>query len=262
METPTTPPWPEVDDVPLDARFHIEPSSGWYASVKPSIEFVCALSLTVLALPLMGIGWLLVKLTSPGPGFYCQTRSGRGHKPYTIVKLRSMHHGNEKQYGTEWAKPGDPRIFKLGKFLRATHLDELPQLFNVLLGHMTLVGARPERPEVIEKQNLRALVPGYDLRLVIKPGVTGLAQVQLPADSDIRSVRHKVAYDLYYIVHRSLWLDTRLCCATFFKAAGMGPDWLRRIFFLPTRGQVAAQFLALIAEPGTAGDSLTNLVPA
>jgi len=173
-----------------------------------------------------------------------------------------MHHNNEKQFGTQWAKPGDPRIFKLGKLLRASHFDELPQLFNVLLGHMTLVGARPERPEVIEKKNLRSLVPGYDLRLIIKPGVTGLAQVQLPADSDIRSVRHKVAYDLYYIVHRSLWLDIRLCCATVCKAAGMGPTWLRRIFFLPTRDQVAAQFLALIAEPGSASDSLVNLVPA
>jgi lipopolysaccharide/colanic/teichoic acid biosynthesis glycosyltransferase len=114
---------------------------------------------------------------------------------------------------------------------------------------MSLVGARPERPEVIQSKSLRELVPGYDLRLLIKPGVTGLAQVQLPADNDIRGVRHKIAYDLYYVINRSLWLDIRIILATICKSAGMNRDWLRKLFFLPSRDDVAQQFLALVHPP-------------
>ena len=129
------------------------------------------------------------------------------------------------------------------------HIDELPQLFNVLKGEMSLIGPRPERPEVIASKGLRDHVPGYDLRTAIMPGVTGLAQVQQPADSDGVSVRHKVYYDLYYLVNRSLWLDMRLIAATALKAF-LGPVWLRRLLFLPTREAVVAQVLAMAHPTG------------
>ena len=157
-----------------------------------------------------------------------------------------MHQGvEEKTGGPRWSQAGDARVFGMGKILRRTHLDELPQLFNVLRGEMSLVGPRPERPEVIASKGLCDEVPGYDVRMVAKPGITGLAQVQLPADSDLLSVRRKVYYDLYYILHQSLWFDLRICAATLFKAAGVGPLWLRRLFFLPSPDTVLEHFLAL-----------------
>ena len=256
----TAPPWPPIDDVSVHARLHMDATPNGYASVKPLIEFCFAIVLLVPVLPLIGIAWLLVRLASPGPGFYVQTRSGQVGKPYRIIKIRSMHHRIEERSGVQWAKANDPRVFLIGRLMRKTHLDELPQLFNVLLGQMALVGPRPERPEVIRGKGLCDEVPGYDHRLQVKPGVTGLAQIQLPADHDIRGVRHKVAYDLYYIVNRSLWLDIRVCAATLFKAAGVGPFWLRRLFFLPTPEQVAEQFLALVHPPAASGSA--SLVPA
>ena len=126
--------------------------------------------------------------------------------------------------------------------LRKTHIDELPQLFNVLLGQMSLVGPRPERPEVIKAKGLEQLVPGYTHRLRVKPGVTGLAQVQLPADSDITSVRYKVVYDLYYAQHLGLLLDLRLALATLAKTVGAKPNTIRRAFLLPTRQKLADVF--------------------
>jgi lipopolysaccharide/colanic/teichoic acid biosynthesis glycosyltransferase len=248
-------PWEKIDSIPASARFQLAPSIGWYDSLKPSVEFLVALTILIPALPIIGLAWLLVKWVSPGPGFYLQTRCGRGNRPYRIVKIRTMHHNIEAKTGVQWATQNDPRVFRLGKWLRITHLDELPQLFNVLAGSMTLVGPRPERPEVIESKGLRESVPGYDLRMAIKPGVTGLAQVQLPADSDVRGVRYKVAYDLYYLNHRSLNLDLRIVTATLFKAAGMGPIWLRRLFFLPPPERIAAHFLALVAPPTKSGHS-------
>ena len=123
----------------------------------------------------------------------------------------------------------------VGQLLRKCHIDEFPQLLNVLRGEMSLVGPRPERPEVIQGKGLAERVPGYSLRMSVKPGITGLAQVQLPADSDLRSVRHKIVYDLYYIANRSLWLDARIMVATVLKAIGITPTWLRRICMLPSQ---------------------------
>ena len=123
---------------------------------------------------------------------------------------------------------------------------------------MSLVGPRPERPEVIAAKGLEQLVPGYRHRLLMKPGVTGLAQVQLPADSDITGVRYKVVYDLYYVQNQGLLLDLRLIAATLLKAAGLRPKWIRRVFFLPNRGRVADVFRSNL---GDAGD-LPQLQPA
>jgi lipopolysaccharide/colanic/teichoic acid biosynthesis glycosyltransferase len=213
----------------------------------------------LFAVPLVGLAALAVKLTSAGPVFYSQTRIGLNGRRYKIFKIRSMHHNCEVRSGITWSQKGDSRIFRVGKFLRATHLDELPQLYNVLRGEMSLVGPRPERPEVIRAKGLDQLVPGYKHRLLVKPGVTGLAQIQLPADSDITSVRYKVVYDLYYVKHQSLLLDLRILLSTVFKAAGAGPRLLRWVFLLPSRRKVAAVFRSDVTV--TAG-SLPALQPA
>lgn len=247
--SPATP-WPEIDDqLPLDARVELTTTPGWYIASRPTIDYIAAVLLLAVFFPVIGTCWLLTRLTSRGPGFYTQTRSGEGGRNYRIVKIRTMRHNVEAVSGIQWAKRQDTRTTWLGKFLRATHLDELPQLFNVLRGEMSLVGPRPERPEVIRSKGLAAMIPGYSLRLSVRPGVTGLAQLQLPADSDVASVRRKVVYDLYYIQNRTLWLDVRIVAATALKAAGLGPAWLQRIFRLPNRNEVAQFFHETLVVP-------------
>jgi lipopolysaccharide/colanic/teichoic acid biosynthesis glycosyltransferase len=247
--------WPVIDALQHGVQLEFAPPSSVYAGIKPGIDMVLAILLLIPALPIIGICWVLVKLSSSGPGFYIQTRSGKDGAPYRIIKLRTMAHDCEARTGIQWSQKGDSRVTKLGKFLRTTHLDELPQLFNVIRGEMSLVGPRPERPEVINSKGLKGLVTGYAERLTVRPGVTGLAQLQLPADSDIASVRHKVVYDLYYVVNQSLWLDLRLIVATLFKAMGFGPSWLRRLFFFPTRDEVAEEFLRLMSPPPNPGSA-------
>src|SRR5947209_2334636 len=180
------------------------PEKAWYPTSKAAVEFVAAFCLLILAAPLILLAALLAKLSSSGPAFYCQIRLGWGGVPYTIFKIRTMTHQCEKWSGPQWSRAGDPRVTRIGHFLRATHLDELPQLWNVLRGEMSLVGPRPERPEFIP--HLEWAIPHYRRRLLVRPGVTGLAQVQLPADTDLESVRRKLAYDLYYLGEMSLWL--------------------------------------------------------
>ena len=248
--------WTEADRIGPRSRLGLPGREGdWYAMVKPSVDIIAAVALLIPILPIIAIAWVAVKLISRGPGFYIQTRTGRSGSPYRIIKIRSMHHRVEEATGgPRWSHSGDGRIFGLGKILRRVHIDELPQLFNVLRGQMSLVGPRPERPEVIASKGLCDEVPGYDVRMLAKPGITGFAQVQLPADSDILSVRRKVYYDLYYIVHQSLWFDIRIGGATLLKTAGVGPTWLRRLFFLPSPADVAEAFLTL-ARPDRDGPS-------
>ncbi len=203
----------------------------WYESAKRVIEVVLALVLMVLAAPIMLVAAVLVKLTSPGPVFYSQTRVGKHHRYFQIYKIRTMIHNCEQVSGPRWSTPGDARVTPVGRFLRRTHIDELPQLLNVLLGDMSLVGPRPERPEFF--QVLQQALPGYRDRLLVRPGVTGLAQVQLPPDSDLASVRRKLAYDLLYISRLSPWLDVRILCCTAFYAAGIPYRISRRVFGMP-----------------------------
>ena len=216
---PARPPWPAIDRLTGDAAVRMPDYIGWYPGVKLALDYATALFFLPLAAILVGLAALAVKLTSPGPVFYSQTRIGLNGRRYKILKIRTMHNNCESRSGITWSQKGDMRITRIGKFLRVTHIDELPQLVNVLCGEMSLVGPRPERPEVIHAKGLDQLVPGYKHRLLVKPGVTGLAQVQLPADTDITSVRYKVVYDLYYVRNQSLLLDMRLLLATVFKAA-------------------------------------------
>jgi lipopolysaccharide/colanic/teichoic acid biosynthesis glycosyltransferase len=191
----------------------------WYLSCKYVADFVLAVLLAVPALPLIALAALLVKLTSRGPAFYTQTRVGEDGRLFTILKLRTMIHNCESLTGPRWSMPGDPRVTRFGAILRISHLDELPQLLNVLRGEMSLIGPRPERPEFVPE--LERELPGYWQRLTVRPGVTGLAQVQLPPDSDLSSVRRKLAHDLYYIRHLSPWLDLRLLICTAVYTLGL-----------------------------------------
>lgn len=207
------------------------------------LEWSAALVLFVLALPVLAVVALLVKLTSRGPVIYSQTRLGLGGRTYRIHKIRTMAHNCEKTSGPCWSTPGDPRITRIGRFLRKTHLDELPQLWNVLRGEMSLVGPRPERPEFASR--LAEVIPLYEERLLVRPGVTGLAQVQLAADTDLESVRTKLMYDLYYIRHPGLALDLRIILATVGNVIGLSFDTSRRLFGVPSAELVEQVYQSL-----------------
>jgi lipopolysaccharide/colanic/teichoic acid biosynthesis glycosyltransferase len=208
--------------VPMPA---VLPRRQWYVRCKSGLEFAAALVLLVLAAPLMVVAGLLVKLTSRGPVFYTQTRVGRDGRLFTIYKIRTMVHDCESLTGPRWCIPGDPRVIRAGHFLRRSHLDELPQLVNVLRGEMALIGPRPERPEFLP--DLERELPNYRSRLAVRPGVTGLAQIQLAPDSDLDSVRRKLKYDLYYVENVSPWLDLGILAGTALKVLG-APWWLAR----------------------------------
>jgi lipopolysaccharide/colanic/teichoic acid biosynthesis glycosyltransferase len=254
--------WPEIDRLTADTVVELSVGPTWYSAGKVLFDYAAAVLLLPLALPLIALAALAVKLTSPGPVFYTQTRLGLNGRRYKILKIRTMYRDAEAKSGAQWSPPkGDDRVTPVGRVLRKTHLDELPQLWNVLAGHMSLVGPRPERPEVIAAKGLERLVPGYRHRLLVRPGVTGLAQVQLPADTDITSVRYKVVYDLYYAEHQNPFLDLRLVLATLAKAAGLKPGVIRRLFLLPDRGEVAAVFQTKVVE-APAEDCLGHLQPA
>jgi lipopolysaccharide/colanic/teichoic acid biosynthesis glycosyltransferase len=208
----------------------------WYLSAKHAADFVLAALLAVPAVPCMLLAALLVKLTSRGPAFYSQSRVGENGRLFTIWKIRSMIHNCESLTGPRWSMPGDPRVTRVGALLRASHLDELPQLWNVLRGEMSLIGPRPERPEFVPE--LERELPGYWQRLTVRPGVTGLAQVQLPPDSDLTSVRRKLAHDLYYIRHLGPWLDVRLLACTACYALGLPFGIAGRLLGIPDGGAV------------------------
>ena len=203
-----------------------------YDSVKRFLDLFAASLLMVPALPVIVLGWALVRCTSAGPGIYTQIRVGLGGRQFRIYKLRSMTHNCEATTGgAKWSTAGDSRVTPVGRVFRKLHIDELPQLFNVLLGDMSLVGPRPERPEFVKP--LSVSIPEYPLRLAVRPGVTGLAQIQLPPDTDLKSVRRKVTVDRSYIENRGLWLDVRLVLGTALYLIGFSYALVRRILALP-----------------------------
>jgi len=160
-----------------------------------------------------------VRLTSPGPGLYRQRRVGFRGREFTIYKLRSMRQDAEALCGPIWAGKHDSRVTPIGNLLRWSHLDELPQILNVIRGEMDFVGPRPERPEIIEE--LVGLIENYNDRHESLPGITGIAQVNLPPDQELACVRKKVAADRYYIENASLWFDLRLISATLLRIVGI-----------------------------------------
>lgn len=186
----------------------VQPRRRWYPLIKTCCEITVAILLLVVLTPVLLFFALLVRVTSKGPAFYSQSRLGRNGREYVMIKLRTMVHNAESGTGAVWATSKDPRVTTLGKFLRGTQIDEFPQLLNVILGQMSLIGPRPERPEIADRLELE--IPNYKQRLHVKPGITGLAQLRLPADTDIQSVRKKLIPDLYYVRNMGPWLDVRI----------------------------------------------------
>lgn len=201
-----------VPTVERSAEGSVVPGLGWYLPVKRFCDLVLAILLLVPAAPVLLVGVIFVKLTSRGPALYRQVRLGRGGRPFTLFKLRTMKHNAEAETGPVWSTENDCRITPVGKLLRATHIDEFPQLFNVALGQMSLVGPRPERPEFVAKLDWE--IPYYRERLTVSPGITGLAQLRLPPDATLECVRRKVIHDVYYVRHVSPFLDAKLLCVT------------------------------------------------
>ena len=174
-------------------------------TVKRLFDIVCALVLLLLASPVMLVTALVIRLESPGGIFYRQERVGLHGQPFDVVKFRSMRSDAEKDGVPRWATAGDSRVTRVGKVIRKLRIDELPQLLSVLLGHMSLVGPRPERPYFVEK--LTQEIPFYAVRHSVKPGVTGWAQVSYQYGSSQEDTVNKLQYDLYYVKNHSLFLD-------------------------------------------------------
>ena len=217
--TPTPPPAVTDPAEPPPARESFGPPqhgpqmSRTYRIVRRAADLAVGVPLALVLAPVVAVFAVLVKRESPGDAFYTQTRVGEGGKTFRIIKIRTMRQDAEADGRPRWSPGGeDPRITKIGKFLRASHIDEFPQIVNVLRGEMTLIGPRPERPEFVD--TLVESVPGYELRLNVKPGVTGLAQLRVPPDQTVDDVKAKVAHDVYYIEHLGPWLDARVSLAT------------------------------------------------
>jgi lipopolysaccharide/colanic/teichoic acid biosynthesis glycosyltransferase len=224
----------------------LSPRSWHSGPLKRGFDLLLGVALLVVTAPVLLLTMALVKLTSRGPALYWQTRMGLGGRPFTIYKVRTMRDDCESLTGALWSPACDSRVTAVGRLLRQTHLDELPQLWNVLRGDMSLVGPRPERPEFVPQ--LEQAVRHYRARMLVRPGVTGLAQLQLPPDTDLDSVRHKLAYDLYYVQHAGFWLDLRLLAGTAFKVVGLPFTLLRRLVGLPRREAVEQTYASLPVE--------------
>ncbi len=189
-----------------------------YFARKQFVERLLAAILLVPGAFVILIAGILVRLTSRGSPIFSQQRVGKDGRVFKMYKIRTMIDGAEEKTGPTWTKPNDPRVTLLGKLLRKLHIDEFPQLINVLRGEMSLVGPRPERPEFVP--NLLKKIPNYGDRLAVLPGVTGLAQINLPPDRNLEDVRRKLVLDLEYINHAGLLLDVRILLCTFVRLLG------------------------------------------
>ena len=173
--------------------------------VRRVVSFIISLIGLILALPLFPLIMLAIRLDSKGPVFYTQTRVGKAGRIFKVVKFRTMREDAEAASGPKWAGDNDPRVTRVGKFLRSSRLDEIPQLWCVLKGDMAFVGPRPERPEFIEW--LSKEIPYYGVRHMVRPGLTGWAQVKYKYGSTVKDSLEKLQYDLFYIKHASIGLD-------------------------------------------------------
>lgn len=234
-----------------------------YELAKRALDLLVSGTSLILLFPLMLVIAVAIPLDSRGPIIYSQERVGMNRrrrtprsmngderraglaygKTFRIYKFRSMVSDAERGTGAVWATSRDPRITRLGSLLRRTHLDELPQLINVLRGDMSVVGPRPERPEIFEQ--LAPQVPGYADRCSVLPGITGLAQVAHCYDSSLQTAARKVQYDLYYIRFANLLLDIKIMAATMFimvRAEGSERRMARQTVTLLERGETRTGF--------------------
>lgn len=195
----------------------------WYAAVKNAADRALAALLLVLCSPLILLLLGIARVTNGGPALYSQMRLGHGGRPFRIYRVRTTRHDGEFL--------AIPRMTAVGSALRRYHLDALPLLWNVLRGDMSLVGPRPERPEIAEQ--LGRALPRYRERLRVRPGIMGLAQVLLPPDEDLNGARRKLRCDMCYVEHVSPLLDAKVAAATALKLFGAPTSWRRRLLRLP-----------------------------
>jgi lipopolysaccharide/colanic/teichoic acid biosynthesis glycosyltransferase len=228
-------------------EIRVVPHRLWYLPIKAVIDFCLGIALLILTCPVTLVAAILVKLTSRGPAFYSQTRLGKDGRPYRMFKLRTMVDKAEALTGPTWSTGNDVRVTPLGWVLRKTHIDEFPQLWNVIRGEMSLIGPRPERPEIASK--LEWDIPSYRERLNVRPGITGFAQVRLPPDTDIESVRRKIVYDVYYVQNVSAWLDFQLLVVTGWSLIVELNRVVWRRFVLPGPEAVHQGFLQAVSAP-------------
>jgi lipopolysaccharide/colanic/teichoic acid biosynthesis glycosyltransferase len=183
-----------------------------YEYIKRLQDIVLSLLISVFLAIIFPFIALAIKLESPGPIFFKQKRVGKNGEHFMLWKFRSTHRTSvDETIG--WGEEGDSVYTKVGKFLRKSYLDELPQIKNVLKGEMSLIGPRPERPEFVEI--FKKEIPNYELRLRVRPGLSGWAQVNMEDRAFANEAKQKLRYDLYYIEHRSLWLDFKILLKTF-----------------------------------------------
>lgn len=210
---PTKPYTEDIQGLPVINIRYVPLSNTFNALVKRVMDIIGSLVGIVVASPLMLVLCLLIKLTSPGPLIYRQERVGLHNKTFWMYKFRSMEVQPESEEKKAWTVKNDPRVTGIGRFMRKTSLDELPQLFNILKGNMSLVGPRPERPFFVEK--FREEIPRYMVKHQVRPGLTGWAQVNgYRGDT---SIRKRIEYDLYYIENWSIGLDVKILLLTFVK---------------------------------------------
>lgn len=190
-------------------------SGGLFDQIKPVADTVLSLILLVVLSPLMAVCALVIRLSSPGPVILRQPRLGKDGKVFAMYKFRTMRQDAEAMSGPVLAAVNDSRIIPSCKWMRRSHLDEVPQLLNVLRGEMSLVGPRPERPEIAEQIYQR--LPEFRLRLQKRPGITGLAQVCNGYDAGLESAKEKLAFDLQYIQNHGFWLEAWILAKTLTK---------------------------------------------
>jgi sugar transferase (PEP-CTERM system associated) len=179
--------------------------SDLFRFTRRLISVVISLTGLILALPLLPLIMLAIKLDSEGPVLYAQTRVGKAGRLFKVLKFRTMRVDAEAESGPQWAGDNDPRVTRVGRFLRTSRLDEIPQLWCVLKGDMAFVGPRPERPEFVEW--LSREIPYYNVRHMVRPGLTGWAQIKYKYGSTVEDAREKLQYDLFYMKNASIGLD-------------------------------------------------------
>lgn len=186
-------------------------SHTFYDYIKKTIDIVLAICISVITLPVGIIIAIMIRLTSRGPALFKQTRVGKFEQEFTLYKFRTMAMNAERD-GAQWSQPNDNRITHLGKILRHTHLDELPQLINIFRGELSFSGPRPERPIFVTQ--LKKEIPYYELRHIVHPGLTGWAQLNYHYGASVQDAYEKLQYDIFYLKNRSLWLDIGIIIKT------------------------------------------------
>ena len=210
---PTRPYTEDLLGLPVINIRHVPLSNTFNMMVKRAMDIVGAICCIILFSPVMLVTAIMIKLTSPGPLIFTQVRVGLHNKPFRMYKFRSMEVQSPSEERKGWTTRDDPRVTKVGRFIRRTSIDEMPQFFNVLKGDMSLVGPRPERPQYVEK--FREEIPRYMVKHQVRPGLTGWAQVNGYRGNT--SIRKRIEHDIYYIENWTIGLDIKILFLTVFK---------------------------------------------